>query len=224
MQIGKIELEGNTALAKDEILQKLDTHIGGFLDSQTLEKDFDGLLTRYERSGYPFATISIEDITAYQEESAQKLKLVLQIDEGQKIQIDEIHVTGNKETSEHVIVREAGIRTGEVYNQNRIDKIPQRLNRMNIFSRVNEPEFYVNKSGSGGLVIGVQEGTTNTFDGVVGYVPSATTGENGYLTGLVNVSMKNLFGTARKLGVHWQRDDRNSQELAVRYEIGRAHV
>ena len=51
-------------------------------------------------------------------------------------------------------------------------------------------------------MIRVQEGNTNTFDGVVGYMPGTGTGDEGYLTGLVSVSMRNLFGTARKLHSH----------------------
>ena len=216
-RIGTIEFEGNTAFTRDEILQVLETHPGGFLDTKTLERDIDALLTRYERLGYPFAGVSVEEVTRYREESASKLRVVLHFDEGEKVTIDEIHVAGNKETSEHVIVRESGIRPGDYYDQERIGKIPQRLNRMNIFSRVDEPEFFVKKSGSGGLLLSVQEGNTNTFDGILGYVPASNTDAQGYVMGLVNVTMRNLFGTARKLNVHWQRDDQRSQELAAQY-------
>src|SRR6266850_5532033 len=66
-------------------------------------------------------------------------------------------------------------------------------------------------------MIRVQEGNTNTFDGILGYAPPAASGGDGIVTGLVDVSMKNLFGTARKLSVHWQRDGRNSQEMGFRY-------
>ncbi len=216
-KIGAIKLEGNTAFTKDDIVNQFDTQAGKFLDTKILEQDIDALITRYERSGFPFASVSVDNISQMNADSSIKLSITLLINEGKKSHIDEIQVTGNKETSERVIVRETGIRLGETYSHTRVEKIPQRLNRMNIFSKVDEPEFYINKSGAGGLIITVHEGTTNTFDGVVGYVPSVTSGEQGYVTGLVNVSMKNLFGTARKLHVHWQRDDRYSQELAVRY-------
>jgi len=216
-RIGTIELEGNTAFTRDEILQQFETHPGGFLDPRVLERDIDALLTRYERDGYPFTDIAIEEISRYQEESVSKLRLVLHFEEGEKVTIDEIHVAGNKETNEHVIVRESGIRPGDYYDQEEIEKIPQRLNRMNIFSRVEEPEFFVKKSGSGGLLLSVQEGNTSTFDGIIGYVPAPTADAQGYVMGLVNVTMRNLFGTARRLNVHWQRDDQLSQELSAQY-------
>ena len=215
--IGALELEGNTAFAKDDILQKFDTRVGGFLDRRVLEHDIDQLLSRYERTGYPFASVAVAQISTYRDSSSMSLRVILRVDEGERIQIGEIRVVGNKETSEHVVVREAGVRIGDYYDQERIDRIPLRLTRMNIFSRVEEPQFYVDGSGVGVLSITVQEGNTNTFDGIVGYVPSPSTDQAGYLTGLVNVTMKNLFGAARKLDVHWQRDDQYSQEIAARY-------
>jgi outer membrane protein insertion porin family len=63
----------------------------------------------------------------------------------------------------------------------------------------------------------VQEGRTNTFDGIVGYVPTGSSGESGYVTGLATISMRNLFGTGRKFGFRWQREDRFSQELGLNY-------
>jgi outer membrane protein insertion porin family len=68
-----------------------------------------------------------------------------------------------------------------------------------------------------GLLIKVQEGRSNTFDGVLGYIPAKNEGETGFLTGLVSVTMRNLFGTGRKFGFHWQREDQNTQELGVQY-------
>lgn len=216
VEIGAIEIQGNSVFPADAILGYFDTRVGTFLQKQLLEQDFDHLLTRYERIGYPFASVRIENVETYQTETAKKLKVVVTINEGEKVQINEIRVRGNKETKESVIMRETGIRLGEVYNQERVEKISRRLRRMNIFSNVDEPEVFVGEQG-GGLMITVVEGNTNLFDGVVGYAPGTATGESGYFTGLVNVSMRNLFGTARKLFVRWQKDERNSQEMGLKY-------
>ncbi|HMD13017.1 MAG TPA: BamA/TamA family outer membrane protein, partial [Bacteroidota bacterium] len=83
-------------------------------------------------------------------------------------------------------------------------------------SHVDEPQLYVNSRG-GGLLINVNEGNTNAFDGIIGYAPAQSNGSGGIVTGFVNVSMRNLFGTARKLNVHWQSDERDAQELGVEY-------
>jgi outer membrane protein insertion porin family len=217
--VGSIQIEGNSAFTTDEILSKFDTHTGEVLVTGVLERDIDGLITRYEKAGYPFASVKIEKIAPSSQDSAKKLDVGISISEGARVQINEIRVSGNTETREHVIVRETGFTPGEVYNSDKMANIRKRLNRLNIFTRVDEPELYVTGEGSGGLQLRVQEGNTNTFDGILGYVPgSGTSGDQGYFSGLVNVSMRNLFGTARKFSVLWQKDDRYSQELAFQYQ------
>jgi outer membrane protein insertion porin family len=216
IEIGVIEMQGNSVFQSDDVLAQFDTRSGTFLQKRVLERDVDQLLSRYERVGFPFASVRVESIEPYMENNETKLKLLLTIHEGEEVQINEIRVHGNKETKESVIVRETGIRLGETFDQEYVEKIPRRLRRMNIFSSVAEPELYVGKNG-GGITINVVEGNSNLFDGVVGYAPGTTAGESGYFTGLVNVSMRNLFGTARKLFVRWQKDERNSQEMGLKY-------
>jgi outer membrane protein insertion porin family len=141
---------------------------------------------------------------------------LLKIDEGERVTIDEIRVTGNRETNASVVVRETRLSPGEIFDPAKVNAVRTRLSRLNIFSSVSEPELYM-RGTTGGLLITVQEGNTNTFDGVIGYVPGAATGQSGYVTGLVSVAMRNLFGTGRKFNVRWQREDRYSQELGLRY-------
>ncbi|MBI4546902.1 MAG: BamA/TamA family outer membrane protein [Ignavibacteriae bacterium] len=225
--IGKITIRGNTALTSDEILKHFETHVGGFVEPNVLEGDIDRLISTYEGLGYPFAAVAIQNISLLEQArlnsesvggqaSPQQLLVELSINEGSKVEINEIRVVGNKATKEKVILREIRMTLPETFNQQKVDKIASRLNRLNIFSHVREPELYMNSRG-GGLLITVEEGNTNTFDGVVGYVPGLGQGGEGTITGLVNVSMRNLFGTARKFHVRWQRDDRHSQEIGVQY-------
>jgi outer membrane protein insertion porin family len=70
------------------------------------------------------------------------------------------------------------------------------------------------------LLVEVSEKQTNSFDGIIGYVPGRETSsgtEKGYVTGLVNVTLRNLFGTGRAAAIRWQQLDRYSQELELKY-------
>ncbi len=67
------------------------------------------------------------------------------------------------------------------------------------------------------LLINVKEKQTNNFDGIIGYIPPSIQGEKGYITGLVNISLRNLFGTGRAAAIRWQQINRNSQELELKY-------
>lgn len=214
--IGNVIVAGQNHFTAADILSRFETKAGEPLDESTIEQDIDELLTRYERAGYPLAQCEIANVVRRTGIEIDSLDVTLTIDEGQRVTIEEIQVQGNKETDPAVVVRETRLAVGETFNPVKVDAIRQRLQRLNIFSDVSEPELYT-RNNKGGLLIKVREGNTNTFDGVIGYIPSTSTGERGYVTGLANISMRNLFGTGRKLNFHWQREDRNSQELGVRY-------
>ena len=97
---------------------------------------------------------------------------MLEIEEGPRVVIDEVRVEGNKETRTGVILRETRIGAGEVYHPERIAAIRSRLNRLSIFSRVDEPELYM-AGTRGGLLLRVEEGKTTPSTGSRGMRPGS---------------------------------------------------
>ena len=214
--IASVALRGANAFEQTVLLALLESRAGHVLEAGTLEGDIAALLDHYEHAGYALASCSVEDILLTPAEDVDSAAVVLLLDEGPHVVIDEVRVEGNKETRTGVILRETRIGAGETYNPVRIAAIRSRLNRLNIFSRVDEPELYMSGTHSG-LLLRVEEGKTNTFDGIAGYTPGVNPGDDGYLTGMVTIGMRNLFGTGRKMNLHWQKEDRHSQDLGVGY-------
>jgi outer membrane protein insertion porin family len=225
-RVANVRCTGNAAIPTPEILNGFATRAGDTLDRDLLERDIDALLSRYDRIGHPFAKVEVGNVSLSPDSASPGLEISLLIEEGPPVTIDEITVSGNRETKDHVVVRETGVRLHEPFDEERVNKIQPRLNRLGIFSSVSSPELYVipppgappgPSQGSAGLLIKVEEGNANTFDGILGYAPGAKEGEGGSVSGMATVSMHNLFGTARKLDVHWQRDNSESQEIALQY-------
>lgn len=214
--LGEVQFFGNKVYSQKELFQIMDIKNSEYLVPKILENDIDRILSLYERNGYPFAKVEIKDISANTEEAEKKLNIVIGIEEGQKVTINEIRIYGNDVTSEHVILREIRLKQNELYNQDKVAKIPILLNRLNIFAKVEKPELF-HSSNRGGLIIRLEEGNTNTFDGIIGYAPASSTEEKGIISGLVNITMRNLFGTARKLNVRWIKDEQNSQDFRLHY-------
>ena len=214
--VGSVTIAGVDGEALAELMAGFDTSPGRPLISATLEQDIAGLLNRYEKLGYPFARCSVASMSVRKGPEVDSIDVRLTLQPGQRVTIEEIRVEGTEETDPEVVIRETRIRPGEFYDPTRVEAIRDRLNRLNIFSEVSEPELYL-RGERGGLLITVREGPTNTFDGVLGYVPASPDGSDGYLTGLVSIGMRNLFGTGRKLSLRWYRQDQYSQELMVRY-------
>jgi outer membrane protein insertion porin family len=196
----------------------------GFLEGQIfnkfeIENNIADVLTYYEDNGYPFIKIIISAVTFYSDSSSGNYyaDIRLKIDKGLKNNIDKIEIAGNTKTKEYVISRELRIKAGEIYSQKKIEELPDRLNRLRFFESISTPAFYLNSKNEGVLLINIKEKETNNFDGILGYIPATTANQPGYLTGLVNVNLRNLFGTGRAASIRWQQIDRFSQELELHY-------
>ncbi len=184
-----------------------------------LENDIDRTLTFFEDHGYPFAKIEVSSIYFYGDSLSGSFyaDIDLDIKPGVLCRIDHFEIMGNSKTNDDVILRELRISKGELYSQKTIDEIPKRLNRLGFFEPVEKPDFFLNSKNEGILRIKVKEKQTNNFDGVIGYVPSAGPMQPGYLTGLVNISLTNLFGTGRAAAINWEQYNRYSQVLQLKY-------
>jgi outer membrane protein assembly factor BamA len=213
-RVADIRFEGLTAFGAEEALGSFEVREGDPLRQESLERDLAWLLQRLEERGYPFAEARVADATL--RAGGDSVDLAIEVRQGGSLTIDEVRIEGARETDPAYILRETRIRRGEPYSPERLEAVRDRLSRLNIFASVAEPELYV-REGKGGVAIRVQEGSTNTFDGVAGYVPATSSGDEGYVTGLVSLSMRNLFGTGRKLAFRWEKLDQKTQELGVRY-------
>lgn len=210
---------GTDSLDNLNILPFFDFLEGEILNKYDIEQAMANSLNYYENSGNPFARIIINSIYVYHDSLKDKslVDVHLDFEKGKARTIDKIEIVGNSTTKDYVITRELRMSKGEKYSQLKIDELPNRLNRLRFFDPVETPQYYVDGGGEGVLSIHVKEKQTNNFDGIIGYIPGAKQNEKGYLTGLVNVSMINLFGTGRAAAVRWQQFDRYSQEMELKY-------
>ncbi len=202
------EIEKNIKALKGEIFNKYE-----------IEENISSILSRLENEGYPFSRITINSAYFYYDSTDNEnyVDLHLNLDKLVMSKIDKIEINGNTNTKSYVITRELRLEKGELYSQKMIDEIPSKLNKLRFFEPVGTPKFYFNSKNEGVLVLDVKEKQTNNFDGIIGYIPPAIQGEKGYITGLVNISLRNLFGTGRAAAIRWQQINRSSQELELKY-------
>ncbi len=215
VHVDSIELAGNRAFSAFDLRRNFRTSPGEVFVAGVLKRDAENLVTLYENSGYPFASVSVRDVRFDSGASGVTAVPVLAIDEGKCVTIDDIRIAGNTNTKSDVIIRETRLRLHELYRRESVGKIPVLLRRTGLFTSVKEPEVFL-EGNEGGVLITVSEANPNVFDGILGYVPEPS-GSGGTVTGLVRVLLGNMFGTARRLNVEWQRDDRSSQDIDIGY-------
>ncbi len=182
----------------------------------SLQRAIDEAITYLENNGYPFAKITIENISFEKQNEFYSTNLLLSLEQNIKCYINKYIIEGNSKTKDYVIIRETGLKTNQHYVQNDIDNIKNKLNRLRFFETVDEPIFYLTNENKGVLKLSVKEKETNSFDGIIGYVPSSQF-EKSYFTGFLNLSFENLFGTGRYFKFRWQQLNKTSQDLDIKY-------
>lgn len=211
-----ISFENNSLTDSVLVAGLINSLAGKIFSKVNIENTFTRALNHFELNGRPFYSIKIDSLYHYDSENEHKVDLRININEGPLCKLDEIIVEGNTKTKEYVIERELRIGKSELYNQEIIDDIPQTLNKTGFFRTVNPPEFFLNENNEGILKISLEEKNTNTFDGILGYVPGSGS-QSGYFTGFVNIGLRNLFGTGRSAQIKWNQETKSTQELELRY-------
>ncbi|MBK6681853.1 MAG: BamA/TamA family outer membrane protein [Ignavibacteriales bacterium] len=200
-------------------MRSLEFSEGNPYEEIEIQSIFGEILDELEKKGYPFAKIVVNSLglEISPDSSSSSVQLNVTLEPNLKAVISKIEIVGNENTSADVILREIKVKSGDIFYPENNRLLTSRLNRLRFFEPVPDPEFYFNEGKEGILKITLKETNTNNFDGIVGYIPPAQNEETGYLTGLVNINMRNLFGTGRNFSFKWQQLDRNSQELDLRY-------
>jgi outer membrane protein assembly complex protein YaeT len=215
VRIGQMELEGLHHFDRRTLENLMELRPGKVLRKDLLEADLDRILMAYENEGFPYCQIRVSDLRLTRED---RLNFKLLIQEGPLVRIAAIEPQGNTITRDNVIVREMGIAEGDLFDARAFQRARRRLQRLGFFREVGEievlpgdrPELVI-------LRVPVEEGRTNRIDGVVGYQPGSET-EEGYFTGLVDLSFRNLMGTGRRVEASWSRRDPLSSRLRFGYQ------
>jgi len=219
VKVGEVRIEGENDGVVQGLLRTFRTKPDRMFNEAELEEDIASVIQAYENSGYPFCRLQIQGLEFHDESpDTRRLDIALRLDEGPRVQIDEIQVGGNTATKSNVIVRETRLRHGELFDQRKVAKIRPRLTRLGYFASVQEPRVFVDENSRGGLLIEVKEGNSNRLDGVLGYNPPPPGKRGGSITGLLDLSFNNLVGTGRRLNARWERRGTATQELRLRYE------
>lgn len=188
---------------------------GEFFTTASINAETGRLVRALEDQGFPLAAVRLGDVAI--NDSTHVVDLTLELHPGDRVRIAAIDVQGNTSTKRSLIITAAAIPPDAIFTDELAAQVRARLNRLNLFTEVGEPQLYRIDSGGYGLLLTVTEGNANTFDGIVGFQPGRDTGAGGSLTGLVNLSLRNLFGTGRRAAVRWQKQSETASLLELRY-------
>ncbi|UXP33751.1 BamA/TamA family outer membrane protein [Reichenbachiella agarivorans] len=176
-----------------------------------VNKRMDEVVKYYENNGYPFASIQIDSSRVV----GEKINLYLSVDPGMLIKFDTLAVSPEGLLKDKFVARYLGLNYGKYYSQIRVDDIANKLENIPAVSLVHASNsFRLHQSK---ISLELKPEKVNYFDGILGFIPSAENSKKLEFTGELNLSLKNLFQSAKQFEFHWEKYTRNSQSLNTHY-------
>jgi len=133
------------SLDREELDNRLDLSYGDIYRIEDVEAELERISRYFAENGYPLAIINIDNANLRLEDSERFLDISIIVDPGSQIFINRIRIQGNDVTKPEVILREIGIEPKDRYNQDIINAIPGKLNRLGYFNNVN-PVKVINRN------------------------------------------------------------------------------
>jgi outer membrane protein insertion porin family len=201
-RIGDISFEGARLFSPETLFEQISSFNGGPFHQPSIQKDIEKLEIFYLDQG-----IRGTSVAARVEKVSEGLfSLIFQIDEGNKVRIEKIVITGNTGTDRKTILRELRIKEGDYAYYDKISESKRRLERLGIFTRVRIEEISLSPE-SVNLVINVREGERNYASLGLGLETKtepktfAVWNNPFKLRGTAELIRNNIFGSAAQLSL-----------------------
>ncbi len=208
---GGFEFEGNTLFTDEELYGVLTLQPGSILNKSRLESDFMKISDIYYNDGYIYNTINRVE-TKNEETNEISFKIV--ITEKNRAHIENIIISGNEKTKDHVILREIPLEVGDVFSKSAIMQGLNNLYNTRYFSSVVPEMPYGSELGLMDLVLNVEE--QNTTDIQFGVTFSAATGSIPII-GFLKWNDSNFLGEGTKFSIGTEVST-TKQEFSISYK------
>jgi len=212
-RLAAVYLRGMHLLPELLVREFLGLRAGDPFQAAEVEARLDALVAEYARRGYLDAEAVLERF----EMVPAGVLLGIAIAEGEPTQLAEVTVQGNTTSRPEFVERLSGLGRGRPANLRHIRDAPALLRRSGLFAAVDEARVYRLQGPDVGVLLRVVESERrNTAFGAVGLARDPVRATP-YVTGSVDLGMRNLFGLGRDVEVAWRRDRVVGSHLALAY-------
>ena len=188
-------------LSSIKIKDLVDVDKGDWFSSKELDDDIKKITDETSKMGYAFVDISprIKKI------GDNKVEVTFEIQEGTKIFIDRINISGNVKTNDDVIRRELTFVEGDAYNSSKIKESERHIRGTGLFDNIEIKLDEMVGTNKTEVDVGVTERSTGQFTVGAGF--SSLDGA----IGSIGIKESNLFGEAKELSLNLGLSTRKSE-------------
>ncbi len=188
-------------LSSIKIKDLVDVDKGDWFSSKELDDAIKKITDETSKMGYAFVDISprIKKI------GDNKVEVTFEIQEGTKIFIDRINISGNVKTNDDVIRRELTFVEGDAYNSSKIKESERHIRGTGLFDNIEIKLDEMVGTNKTEVDVGVTERSTGQFTVGAGF--SSLDGA----IGSIGIKESNLFGEAKELSLNLGLSTRKSE-------------
>ncbi len=184
--VGKVAINtGATNLDPNQLSEVLKLNEGQTYDASRVDKSVENITIEAGKSGFAFARVQPQ---IERDVENRTLSITYDIQEGPRVYVERINITGNTRTLDKVIRRELRLLEGDAYNRILIDRARRRLTALDFFEKIEFKEQPGSAPDKVIVEIAVVEKSTGTLNFSAGY----STDEK--VIGSVSISERNLLG------------------------------
>jgi len=169
-KLGAISFRGDLIFPRKELLKhvRVDNMAekDAYFDRSVLREDSEKLEELYRKHGYAFAKA---DPRLSKNSRARTIDIAYALNQGRRVYIDRVRVSGNTKTRDNVIRRNLDISGGDLFDSDKIARSKQKLRKLGYFESV-EIDTVPSGEGEGmDLQVKVKEKSTGSFSLGAGY-------------------------------------------------------
>ncbi len=175
----------------DDFKEYLKIESGDWYNNDLVEKSVTALTDELGKKGFAFVDVNPELV---KNTETGDIDIIFHINEGQRIFVDRINISGNTRTHDEVIRREFRIEEGDAFNTSKIKDSRRNVENLDYFSKV-DIQTVPKDANKADLNVNVEEKSTGYFNVGVGYSTV-----NGALV-RAGVTENNFRGLGQRLSV-----------------------
>ena len=169
---------------------EVSTDEGDTYDASKIDKSVEDLTLAVSEKGYAFARVRPQPQA---DPVTRKIALNYVIEEGPRVYVERINVTGNTRTKDHIIRREFRVAEGDAYNPLLVDQAKKRLTNLGLFKNVDVKRRPGSAQDRVALDVEVLEQSTGELSFGAGF----STAEG--VIGDISITERNLMGNGQFL-------------------------
>ncbi len=186
----------------DELKDTVTTTKGDWYDADEVETSINALTTAVGTKGYAFVEVRPR---INRDREAKTVSVTYDVQEGPKVYVERINITGNVRTLDKVIRREFLLVEGDAFNTAKMRRSRQRIQNLGFFDKVDVTNVPGTASDKTVINVDVRERSTGEISFGVGFSTA-----DGAL-GDIGLEERNLLGTGKNLRLGFLLAQRREQ-------------